>query len=418
MQLPFAGIVPPLNENDSELPAGVTVPPQLVDADAGEATVTFAGSVFVNAAPVMAMPFEFVSVMLYVLTPPSGIDGGVKALVTVGGLMTVIVALPGTVFDPALLLVTEPAARVFVAGPAVVPSTDTVTVQVLFAGTVAPLRLTELAVVITVAPTHVDIAFGVADVAMPAGKVSVNAAPVTSIAFEFVSVMVSVDVPPIGMTLGVNALATPRPARMLRVSEAGRVFEPAFVVVTLPAASVFVYWPGAEPVTGIVIVQVLLAAIVPPLSCSDEAVGIVSVPPQLLVAMPLFVICDGYASVKASPVIAANEFGLVNVSVSVEVPLIGTPFGVNVFVTVGGASTLSVAVAGEALLPAFVDVTSPARSVFEYVPAVALVTSTVTVQLPFAGIVPPLSCSEPVVGSDTVPPHVVDAMPAFTTFIG
>ena len=102
---------------------------------------------------------------------------------------------------------------------------------------------------------------------------------------------------------------------------------------------------------------------------------------------------------------------LLNVIVSVEVPPAGTFAGVNDFATVGGLRlvTVSWAVAGEPLGGPFDEVTALAAMVLSYIPGVMLVTSTVTVQEPMAGTVPPLSeTNVPPFPAVTVPPaHVV-----------
>ena len=71
--------------------------------------------------------------------------------------------------------------------------------------------------------------------------------------------------------------------------------------------------------------------------------------------------------------------------------------------------------------PAFVDVRPPAAMLLLYVPAVALVTLTVTVQLPDAGIVPPESATLlALLFAVTAPPQVVAPLAAavFTRFAG
>ena len=79
------------------------------------------------------------------------------------------------------------------------------------------------------------------------------------------------------------------------------------------------------------------------------------------------------------------------------------------FATVGATSgvTVSVALAGEAFAGA-VDVTAPPAIVFVYELGAEAVTKTETVQLPFAGIDPPESASDPLPAfAVTVPPQVV-----------
>src|SRR5947209_5874855 len=112
----------------------------------------------------------------------------------------------------------------------------------------------------------------------------------------------------------------------------------------------------------------------------------------------------GSVSVNPTPV-TVSGFGLVSVIVSVELPPTGTVDGAKLFATSGCPITSSVAVAAAPLAP-FEVVTPPAPMVFVYVPSVAAVTSVVTVQVPPAAIVPPLSCSEVSPAfAVTVPPH-------------
>jgi hypothetical protein len=71
--------------------------------------------------------------------------------------------------------------------------------------------------------------------------------------------------------------------------------------------------------------------------------------------------------------------------------------------------TASAALAASAFEAPPLEVTPPAGSAFTYEPLAAEVTSTLAVQLPLAGIVPPLSESEPPPAMATVePPQVVD----------
>jgi hypothetical protein len=66
----------------------------------------------------------------------------------------------------------------------------------------------------------------------------VKAAPVTAVAFGLVSVMVSVEVPPVPMVASAKAFVAERPASTSSVALAAAVLEPALVVVSPPAAMV------------------------------------------------------------------------------------------------------------------------------------------------------------------------------------
>jgi len=83
----------------------------------------------------------------------------------------------------------------------------TITVQLLPAATVAPLKLTIFTLgVATVPPVHVVAAFGVAAFCNPDGYVSEKATPVSALLrLGLVIVNVSVDVPFVRIGLGANS---------------------------------------------------------------------------------------------------------------------------------------------------------------------------------------------------------------------
>ena len=88
--------------------------------------------------------------------------------------------------------------------------------------------------------------------------------------------------------------------------------------------------------------------------------------------------------------------------VRIDVPPIKPGLTLNALATVGGANTVNVPLAGDAE-PAFPVVIAPV--VLTYVAAVVLVTLTVTVHEPLAGIVPFDNATE-------VPPLVALTLPA------
>ena len=99
--------------------------------------------------------------------------------------------------------------------------------------------------------------------------------------------------------------------------------------------------------------------------------------------------------------------GLVSVIVSNDVPFTAMLDGENDFVTVSGGVTTSVALAAVALVPAEV-LSAPTAMVLTDVKVA--VTFTVTVQLPFAGMVPPESATfGPFAAAVAAPPQVVAA---------
>src|SRR5258705_1043156 len=99
--------------------------------------------------------------------------------------------------------------------------------------------------------------------------------------------------------------------------------------------------------------------------------------------------------------------------VRTEAPFTPIALGAKPFATVRPLFTVSVALAGAVLAPALVVVSAPAGIVFRCAPAVALVTLTVTVQEPPAGIVPPVIATlAPLLAAVTAPPQVVAPLAA------
>ena len=148
----------------------------------------------------------------------------------------------------------------------------------------------------------------------------------------------------------------------------------------------------------------------------------VGAPPQVVapLALAVFTKFAGYVSVKAAPV-AAVAFGFVSVIVSTLVSLVPIEPGVKDLATVSAFRTVRLAFAAAVLAPAFVVVSAPAAIELLYVAAVPLVTVTVTVHEPLAGIVPPESATlPPPLAAVTAPAHVVApfAGVAFTRFAG
>lgn len=145
----------------------------------------------------------------------------------------------------------EVVVTLFVFVPAVVPVTVTVTVQLLFTGIVAPLKLTlpPFAAAVTVPPEQVVDAFGVAAFCKPAGYVSVKATPVKATVFAagLVIVNVMIDVPLTETALVPNTLAITGGATTVRfalavvpVKATGPVAVDAFVVFVIAPAVVLV----------------------------------------------------------------------------------------------------------------------------------------------------------------------------------
>jgi hypothetical protein len=171
---------------------------------------------------------------------------------------------------------------------------------------------------------------------------------------------------------------------------------------------VLTYVPAAGAVTVAVIVQLLLAAIVPPDNeIADPPERPVMIPPHCGVAtFAESVTPVGKLSVNETPVNAVAVLGLVMVKVNVEVPPAAIGFGENDFEIEGGATTVTDAFA-VLPVPPFVDVTLPVK--LFCAPAVTPVTVTLKVQLPLAAIVPPLSDTSRVAAVVmSVPPHCAE----------
>lgn len=108
--------------------------------------------------------------------------------------------------------------------------------------------------------------------------------------------------------------------------------------------------------------------------------------------------------------VAATPFVFVSVIVRVDEPPVAIDAGANAFEIEGGvAVTVRVAFAG-AVFEGAIEVTAAAPIVLPYALGSELVTRTVTVQFPLAGIVPPESSTDPApAAAVTVPPQVVAA---------
>src|SRR5262249_8410842 len=144
------------------------------------------------------------------------------------------------------------------------------------------------------------------------------------------------------------------------------------------------------------------------LSVVSPALG-VKVPPQEVLAPGVAATCnpEGSESVNATPVSDTVELGLVMVNVSVVVPLRAMLDEPNPLLIEGGATTVMLADA-VLPLPPLVEVTLPV--VLFFIPAVVPVTSTITVQVPLAEMVPPLNESEvsPAAGVKVPPQEVLE----------
>jgi hypothetical protein len=158
VQEPFAGMVPLASARLLPPLAAVTVPAPHVVAPEAEAVFTRpAGYVSVNVAPVAAVAFGFVSVMVSTLVLPVPTAAGENDFATESAELMVSEPLPAAVLDPALAVVSAPAGIELAYVPGVADVTFTVTVHEPLAGMVAPesATLVPLLAAVTVPPTHV-----------------------------------------------------------------------------------------------------------------------------------------------------------------------------------------------------------------------------------------------------------------------
>jgi hypothetical protein len=165
----------------------------------------------------------------------------------------------------------------------------------------------------------------------PVGSISLNPTPVSVIAvFGLVIVKLTVVEPPGTIFFGEKLL-------LIVGGNATEICALAPLPVRdsleLTPLVVFVKTPGTLAVTVTLIAQVAIIAIVPPERLTEfpEAV---SVPPQVLVAVPETVIPVGSVSVKLTPVIA-SVFAFPRVKDSVVVVPTGITDGLKDFIIVG-----------------------------------------------------------------------------------
>jgi hypothetical protein len=183
-------------------------------------------------------------VKVKLVEPFSGMLAAPKALIITGGAATVTLALDVLPVPPSV----EVTCTLLFFTPAVVPVTFTETAQDALAASVPADRLAEPdpATAVEVPPQVLVKAFGVA-ITSPAGRLSVNASPVSASAvFGFVTLNVREVEPLSEMLAAPKAFVIVGGVATVRLAVA--VFPvPPFVEVTLPV--VFVYCPEAAPVT-------------------------------------------------------------------------------------------------------------------------------------------------------------------------
>lgn len=255
------------------------------------------------------------------------------------------------------------------------------------AGCVAPARLMlpDPATAVAV-PPQVLLRAGVGAITRPAGRLSVNAIPVSAVVvFGLVILKVSEVIPFSGMLAAPKAFVIVGGVATLRLALAVLPVPP-LVEVTLPV--VLVYWPAAAPVTVTENWHWLLTAIVAPVRAMPVGAVVVKVPPQTVAEALATVSPVGSVSVNATPVKAtAFAAGLVIVKVRDVVAFRAMFAGLNTLAIDGGATTLMLAEAVPPVPPS-VEVTLPV--VLFCVPAAIPVTFTEKVHDALAASVAPV----------------------------
>ncbi len=282
--------------------------------------------------------------------------------------------------------------------PMVLLVTTTVTVQLPLAGMVRPAKVSAvcpLVKLLLLAPTQVPPAFCAPLIDM-LPSVSLKLAPVSGKPFVLANVKVIVLVPPDVIEVGENALAMVGSATTVRLT--ALLPAPAVgVSVVLTPLVLFGLVPSVLLVTTTVTVQLPLAGIVIPLK-----VRFVCPLVKLLLLAPVQVPPAFCAPLIAIPVRASVNVAFVcgipseldNVKVMVVVPPDTICVGENALAMVGGEADVTVRSAVLLTGPALgISVVVTPLVLFGLVPSVLLVTTTVTVQLPLAGMVTPLKVS-------------------------
>lgn len=277
-QLPPAAIDPPVRAIVL-LPVTVSVPPpQVVIVPFG--TVNPTGNVSVKLTPVIArVELVLVTVNISEVVPPTGTVAAPNALLIVGGLATVSVAVLLVAPVPPLVELTAPVVLFFT--PAVAPVTVTVNVQVPPAATDPPVsEIVFVPVIVNVPPPQVlDVPL---TTVRPVGSTSVTATPLSAtVAFGFVIVKLRLVVAPNAMFGAPKALLIVGGATTVIVAVLLAVPVPPLAALTAPV--VLFLTPAVDPVTVTVIVQVELVAIAPPLKLIVPGAVVVKVPPPQVV---------------------------------------------------------------------------------------------------------------------------------------
>jgi len=253
------------------------------------------------------------------------------------------------------------------------------------------------AVAVTV-PLHVFCTSGVPATFTPLGKLSVKATPVReSPLLGFVIVKVSVEVPFTAIGSGEKALLILGGSSTVRLSLAvDPVRDTGPVAVGVPV--VFVTAPAVELVTFITTWQLEPDAIeaalnrTAPSPAADAVSSVFVTVPHAPGVKLKVVFCSVIPAGKVSSTFTVVNapglpLGLLSVKVRVVLPPLAIVVAPKALVNVGAVYTFKVSLA-VLPVPPFVELTLPL--VLTFAPALVAVTSTSTVQVPLAAIVPPL----------------------------
>ncbi len=274
-----------------------------------------------------------------------------------------------------------------------------------------PLRLMLplFAAAVTV-PLHVLLTLGELTTCNPEGRESVKASPLRpTVVFGLVMVNVTLVLPFSGTEVAPNALLMVGGATT--VSVAVLLVLPAPVSAELMAPVVLDLVPADVPVTFTPMEHEPLDASVPPVKLMVLEPAVSDTVPVHVVLAPLGVDTTkppGRLSVKATPVSAKLEFGLLMLNVKLVEPFSGIVAAPKALLMVGGVATVRVAVLLVPPVPPLVELTLPVVLGLE--PEVVAVTFTLTAHDELAETVPPvrLMLKLPEAGAN-VPPHVLVA---------
>ncbi len=308
-------MVAPLIEMLVAAAIGVNVPVEQLLVALGVASTSIpAGKESVTPTPVKATVFDagLVIVIVKVETPFKVIEDGVKLFAICGVPVTVNVAVLLAAPAVVVCVVVTPDV-VFGLIPATLLVTEKVTVQLLLAGIVIPLKLKAVAPadkLLGDVPVHVPpIAPATALILI---RVSVNDAFVKADALLFDNVSVTTDVPPETIEVEPKALAIVGGAMTVKFAVAA---VPGLLLAVVTVLVVFVFNPTLAPVTVTLKRQFVPAASVGLLN--EMTFDVIEYEPsvQTVVAAVFAAVTPaGSVSVKASVLSARVVFGLVSVN--------------------------------------------------------------------------------------------------------